>query len=382
MNLVKGSLQDELDHFFSEINDEDCDFRHVTKSAFCQARQKISHNAFVELNDHMTKQFFQSKTSRWHGLRLLGIDGSPFRLPKPEAIDDYFGHQEQGPPLARVSFCTDTASGIALDTLVMPYTMGEREMAIAHLKKTTENDLVLYDRGYHGFFMFAWHCHQNRDFCMRMPLDQYTSITEFIDSGSIDTLVTIEPTAEAKKQCKDFNISSTPLVLRAIRIELSTGETEVLVTSLLDKNQYQTHEFQALYHQRWSVEESIKQKKYPLEIENFTGLSVDVVLQDIYAKIFMYNLVAIARTLSQKVVDEQCKNRNHRYKVNATQALSKAKDVLIRIAFLSTQKAKKLVGKFLDILAKSIEPIREGRSYPRNHLSYKKVYHSNIKRTR
>ena len=48
----------------------------------------------------------------------------------------------------------------------------------------------------------------------------------------------------------------------------------------------------------------------------------------------------------------------------------------------STQKAKILVGKFLDILAKSIEPIREGRSYPRNHLSYKKIYHPNIKRTR
>ena len=117
----------------------------------------------------------------------------------------------------------------------MPYTTGEREMAIAHLKKTMANDLMLYDRGYHGFFMFALHRHQRRDFCMRMPLDQYTAITEFIDSGSVDALITIEPTAEAKKQCKDLNISSEALVLRAIRIELSTGETEVLVTSLLDQ---------------------------------------------------------------------------------------------------------------------------------------------------
>lgn len=304
--MVKGSLQDELDQFFSEINDEDCDFRHVTKSAFCQARQKISHKAFIELNDHITEQFFQSKTSRWHGLRLLGIDGSTFRVPKTEAIADYFGRQKQGPPLARVSFCTDTASGVALDNIVMPYTTGEREMAIAHLKKTMANDLILYDRGYRGFFMFALHRDQKRDFCMRMPLDQYTAITEFIDSGSVDALITIEPKGEAKKQCKDLHLSKKPLVLRAKGIELSKGETEVLVTSLLDHNQYPTHEFQALYHQRWSAEESIKQKKCPLEIENFTGLSVEVVLQDIYAKIFMYNLVAIARTISQKTVDEYC----------------------------------------------------------------------------
>lgn len=37
---------------------------------------------------------------------------------------------------------------------------------------------------------------------MRMPLDQYTTITEFIDSSSVDALVTTEPTVEAKNNVK------------------------------------------------------------------------------------------------------------------------------------------------------------------------------------
>lgn len=47
--------------FFSEINDEDYDVRHVTKSAFYQARQKIVNKAFVERNDHVMEQFFNQK---------------------------------------------------------------------------------------------------------------------------------------------------------------------------------------------------------------------------------------------------------------------------------------------------------------------------------
>ena len=99
MNLVKGSLQDELDHFFSVINDEDCDFRHVTKSAFCQARQKISHKAFIELNDHITEQFFHQQL-RWYET-FASYRWQHFSTTQKRAIIDYFGHQEQGPPCSR-----------------------------------------------------------------------------------------------------------------------------------------------------------------------------------------------------------------------------------------------------------------------------------------
>jgi hypothetical protein len=40
-----------------------------------------------------------------------------------------------------------------------------------------------------------------------------------------------------------------------VRIELDSGETEVLITSLLDQTRYPYAVFKDLYHQRWPVEE-------------------------------------------------------------------------------------------------------------------------------
>ncbi len=43
------------------------------------------------------------------------------------------------------------------------------------------------------------------------------------------------------------------LTVRFVRVRLSTGESEVLVTSLCDERAYPTADFLAFYHQRWGV---------------------------------------------------------------------------------------------------------------------------------
>ena len=48
--MLKGSVQDELDHIFKAANKLLVPFRFVTNSAFTQARKKLCSSAFVELN--------------------------------------------------------------------------------------------------------------------------------------------------------------------------------------------------------------------------------------------------------------------------------------------------------------------------------------------
>lgn len=43
INMLKGSIQDELDHFFKAINHSEVCERVVTKSAFSQARKNSTH---------------------------------------------------------------------------------------------------------------------------------------------------------------------------------------------------------------------------------------------------------------------------------------------------------------------------------------------------
>ena len=47
-------------------------------------------------------------------------------------------------------------------------------------------------------------------------------------------------------------------------------------------------------HQRWGIEEDYKVMKSRLTIENFSGFSVEAVLQDIHAKTLTKNLAAVA----------------------------------------------------------------------------------------
>ena len=49
LNMLKRSLQDELDEFFRAIQRNEVSERLVTKSAFTQARKKFKHTAFIEL---------------------------------------------------------------------------------------------------------------------------------------------------------------------------------------------------------------------------------------------------------------------------------------------------------------------------------------------
>ena len=53
----------------------------ATPSAFVQARMKLLPSAFVALRQLVAAKFYhQCIGQRWHGLRLLAVDGSRARL--------------------------------------------------------------------------------------------------------------------------------------------------------------------------------------------------------------------------------------------------------------------------------------------------------------
>jgi hypothetical protein len=115
LNMVKRSLQDELDEFFKVLSGQAIALRMVSKSAFTQARQKLNYTAFIELNRTQVT-YYETRYAplRWHGLRLLAMDGSMVQLPRLEAIGQHFGvwHPASGGecPKANTFQITTTAS--------------------------------------------------------------------------------------------------------------------------------------------------------------------------------------------------------------------------------------------------------------------------------
>lgn len=366
-NLLKGSLQDELDNFFKLLGGQDIGIRAVTKAAFCKARAKIKHDVFKELIREMVNYAYEHILSKkWNGYRVLAIDGSTVQV--PETTADYFGvmgrpTKGQPCPVARISLLWDVLNCVTVDATMKPNERGERALASKHITHLGSNDLVLFDRGYPAFWLFSEVRQQGADFCGRMVKGVWNIVDEFSDTGLDEQIVQISPTALSAKKCHRRGISLEPMTVRLIRVVLDNGEVEILVTSLLDKQKYPHSMFRELYNLRWGIEEGYKSYKHRIQVENWTGKSVESVLQDFYAKIFTHNLMAIMVTQVDDERNIESPQTVHSYKTNRTQALSKMKDTVVML--FTKHNPIELLFTLMDVLVKTIEPIRKGRKFSR-----------------
>ena len=279
MNFFKGSYQDELDRFFNTLYDLEIDERFVTKTAFCNARKKVKHEAFIELNHRMGQFFYESFSPlTWHGFNLIAIDGSTCRLPRTRTISDHFGvwaPQNGEPcPIARVSQMFDVLNRVTIDAIISPKEHGERELAAQHFINLFPTDLVLMDRGYYAYWLFNLILSLGAHFCARVPLNEWKIVKQFYNSGRKQKTISLPAPYCSVQKCTEMGLETKPLKLRLIRIELDNGETEILITSLIDRNAYPYELFSELYHERWPVEEDYKAMKHRLEVENFSTCAV------------------------------------------------------------------------------------------------------------
>jgi hypothetical protein len=379
LNLVKRSLQDELDQFFNLSRGEAVATPVVTKSAFSQARKKLKAEAFIELNTVQVDYFYTHfPYQTWHGFRLLAVDGSTVQLPATAAIINHFGLWHSV-PVARVSQLFDVLNEVTVEALLGPKAVGEREYAARHLEQVGPGDLVLLDRGYPAFWLFVLIRQQEADFCARMPAGVWGEVDRFLATGLNEQIIDLSPCQTALAECQARHLPTAPLKVRLVRIELESGEVEVLLTSLLDRAQFPLSVFKDLYHHRWPVEENYKLMKYRIEVENWSGKSKLAIYQDFHAKVFTMNLTAILAQPAQAVVKQQSQAKKYDYQVNFTHVLSKMKDTVV---LLFQQPAiSTILDRLWQVMTHIIEPIRPGRKYPRKKsikpkrfaMSYKPV---------
>lgn len=383
LNYRKGTLQDELDQFFEAQAMEHAPIRSVSVSALCQARKKLKPEAFVLLNDTLLQQMEKHMgLKRWKSFRLLAVDGSTARLPNTEEIEQYFGKpKNSGVPMARFSRLYDVLNHQVVQADMEPYATGERELTAAYLMHSDRRDLMIYDRGYPAFWLLALHQVEQRHYCMRVKHDFHPEIKRFVAAGQSSQVLTLTPSKAACRSCADAHVPDQPLVVRLVRVVLNTGEVEVLITSLLDQDGYPAKDFRWLYKQRWAVEENYKREKRRLEIENFSGRSSPVLLQDFHAKIFAQNLASLFVQLAQWLADERYRQRRYRYQINFANALSKMKNTLVHVFLHESPLA--LCWRVIEKMVRSVEAVRPDRSCSR-HLKKVRVpaFQDNYKRTR
>jgi hypothetical protein len=287
----------------------------VTASAYSQARYKLKHTAFIELNQEAVVKTLYSDEhyqSYW-GFRVLAVDGSKLILPDSEEVREAFGtlpwstgktSERQGErPYALASVLYDVLNRVALDATLGRANAYEVDLAIGHLAHTRAGDLLTLDRNYPSFRLLAELSQRQRDFVIRCSSASFRPARRMLKGEGPDSqVVTLTPCAEQAPRMRQQGLPAS-LTVRFVRVRLSTGEYEVLVTSLCDETQYPSQGFLELYRLRWGIETFYGLLKTRLELENFTGTGAEAVKQDFHATVYLSGLESLLTDAAQAQLD-------------------------------------------------------------------------------
>jgi hypothetical protein len=348
----------------------------VTSSAFTQARRHLRHTAFIELNQEAIVQVYYAdgEYARYKGFRLLGIDGSSVYLPRSEDIIAEFGgtspnqHTDAIEPYGQASVLYDLLNDIALDGVLAPAKAYEVDLAMGHLAHTQADDLLVFDRNYPSYVFLATLSQQQRQFVGRCSRASFKAVQSMFGGAGPDSqIVTLKAPSSQLKTIRALGLPRQ-ITVRLVRVILSSGEVEILVTSLRDESLYPTAEFGALYFLRWGSETFYDLLKNRLLLENFTGKTAEAVKQDFYATLYLTGLETLLTAEAQSRLDTRTATNKYPQRVNQAVSFNAIKSRVMEL--LQTESDEEvLLAELTELFLSKPTAVRKGRSVPRRKFS-------------
>lgn len=361
----------------------------VTASAFTQARAKLAYTAFIELNEQAVLKtlYGDGDFLRYDGRRLVAIDGSKLRLPDTEEIRQEFGttkyvgtdahghRHEHEHPMAVLSVLYDLLNEVGLEAHLAPGKTDEALLAKRHLEVLEAGDLLLADRHYARYDLLALLVakHPACDFVIRCSAASFAPARQMLrGEGPQSQGIELVCPKHKRKQIVALGLPLS-IPVRFVRVELDTGELEVLVTSLADEAATPSLSFKALYRRRWGVETYYDRLKDHLALEHFTGETVEAIKQDVHASVFLANVDAVLTTPTNQDLGRK-EGVQHRQRVNKQVSYNAIKDQALAL-FLSTMEPHLIVARLEELFRQAPVVERPGRRYPRVRRSAGKRLH-------
>lgn len=227
--------------------------------------------------------------------------------------------------------------------------------------------LLIFDRNFSNYKMAALLQWKEKEikYLIRVK-DSLNFAKKFVRSKKQSVVIEIFPSPASiigLRECGYIVKKDTPIKIRLIRVKLSSGKIEVLMTNLWEEEGYLTGEFKKLYSLRWGVESNIDFQKNILQLEALSGLTPLTVIQDFYATVFVSNLHFLLIRQAQEIINNEMTGKKYPMQVNNNKAFGKIRENLIRI-FIS-EKPSEILKTLTDYFIRAPLPIRKNRSFPR-----------------
>jgi DDE family transposase len=201
--------------------------------------------------------------------------------------------------------------------------VGEIDLAIQQLPQAKPGDVLISDRGFTSYRYLAWHQHLGLDYLTRCSSASFAAAAALfrMNRAGRSVVAKLVPPSPQRAELRALGL---PLewVVRFVSVRLPTGALEVLATSLLDEQGYPTQEFLELYHCRWNQETFYGTLKGRLDLENFSGQTVEAVRQDYFATLLLCNLQSALSQPAAQALSQQSAGHKHPQQVKPSRSLS------------------------------------------------------------
>ena len=352
----------------------------LSRAGYLKQRLKLNPLAFLDLAKYHAKSFYQDPimVKKKNNYLILAADGSAINIPTTDENLSVYGNSSRKnvKPQAQLSISClyDTLNRMIVDCSINRWKFSEREQALFHMDNMSEvigkqPCLLIFDRGYPSGEFFIDLMERQLKFIVRLLSSTFKK--ELKQMTSNDCLIKIvfdttrinphQGTSAGDKLAKAGSIS-----LRFVRVLLKNGDYEYLATNLTP-DEFTTNEIADLYAIRWGIETVFDDLKNKLCIENFTGTKPILLEQDIYATIYLCNIINDLVLEAQMELEQEAgQHGKHVMAINKNIAIGIMKEDLIYfILEKSDRKRKARMDSIINEIKRNLLPVRKGRHFPR-----------------
>jgi len=281
--------------------------------SYCTARDELPEATCRKLVRDTGRELEAQAPAEWlwHGRPVRVADGSTLTMPDtPENQAEYPQPKTQKPgcgfPIARVLVMFSLAVGSVLDASIGQYKgkrTGENSMFRTLHDQLDPGDVVLVDRYFSGWFDVALLARRGVDVVVRKHQGRATDFRRGRHLGPNDHLVCWrKPRRPEWMSPEEYAALPDELVLREVRVRVTQrgfrSKIVVVVTTLLDAEEYPAEEIGELYRRRWQAELHLRSLKTALQMDHLRCKKPHRVRNEFFMHLLAYNLIRRVMVLS------------------------------------------------------------------------------------
>ena len=275
-----------------------------TTSPYCQARGVLPLDRLDQIHRAVVQESEQAlgSGSLWCGRRVLVADGPTVTAPDtPENQQAYPQPSAQRPgcgfPIIRLAGLLNLATGLLVAWAAGHGRQSELGLLAARWEHWQPGDVLLADRGFCNWPLLARCGQSGIETVFRVKGSRRGDFRRGHKLGPDERLVRWDKPLQRPQTVSPADWAQRPacLTLRLVRCRMSLPGFRtrqiLLVTTLLDRQQFPLQELGRLYYRRWTMELSLRHLKTTLQMELLSCKTPSNLAREIRLHFLAHNLV-------------------------------------------------------------------------------------------